>query len=245
MQKYETIGILGGMGPEASAELYFNIVKLFQKKYGAVYDRDFPEIIIVNLPIPDVVETAKDRAKVKTMLIAAVKKLEMAGANFVAIPCNSVMKYLPEMQKAISIPIINLVKETANIVENCGLKKVGLLATELTIKSRTYEKALGSVKLLTLSNSRQEETTKIIMNILAGKKLPSDRQMLIQFTKQLERAGAEKVILGCTELPLLVKGGNLINTLQVLAKASVERSVRATNKNYLSQIRGGQDNDKA
>ena len=78
MSKYKTIGILGGMGPEATAGLYLRIIQLFQQKYGAIYDSDFPEIIIVNLPIPDVVENADEQNLVKEMLIQGVSKLEKA-----------------------------------------------------------------------------------------------------------------------------------------------------------------------
>ncbi|HZX10852.1 MAG TPA: aspartate/glutamate racemase family protein, partial [Acidobacteriota bacterium] len=98
MTKYKKIGILGGMGPEATADFYLRIIRIFQKKYGAIYDSDFPEILIINLPIPDVVENPKEEDKVREMLINAVKKLEKSGADFIAIPCNTVTYYISEMK---------------------------------------------------------------------------------------------------------------------------------------------------
>ncbi len=61
----KTIGIIGGMGPEATAELYLRIIRIFQREYGARYDSDFPEIVIVNLPIPDIVENTNEKEKVR------------------------------------------------------------------------------------------------------------------------------------------------------------------------------------
>ena len=223
MSKYKTIGILGGMGPEATADLYLHIIQLFQQKYGAIYDSDFPEIIIVNLPIPDVVENANEQNAVKEMLIEGVKKLEKTGADFVAIPCNTVTYYIKEMQNAVSIPIINILQETANEVIRSRVKKVGLLGTETTIKSKIYDNVLRELQILTLEKLEQIETTKIIMNILAGRKTSEDRKKLLEFVQKLKNKGAEKIILGCTELPLLIKENNdVFDTLEILAKSTVK-----------------------
>jgi len=205
MSKYKTIGILGGMGPEATADLYLRIIQLFQQTYGAIYDSDFPEIIIVNLPIPDVVENANEQNLVKEMLIQGVKKLEKAGADFVAIPCNTVTYYIKEMKSAVSIPIMNILQETANEVRKSGIKQVGLLGTETTIRSKIYDTVLDDFQILTLEKPEQIETTKIIMNILAGKKKPEEKEKLLEFVRKLKNSRAEKVILGCTELPLLIQ----------------------------------------
>lgn len=236
ISKYKVIGILGGMGPEATAALYLRIIRIFQERYGAVYDSDFPEMVIVNVPLPDVVEKANCNKEKIEMLVRASKKLENSGADFIAIPCNTVTKYVPEMEKAVSIPIISIIRETANAVLKLGLKKVALIGTEATIKSRIYCKLLKGIQVLTLNEAEQKETTEIILNILAGRKLQEDKEKLTAFIKKLKLSGAEKVILGCTDLPLLT--GNMsdtVDSLDVLAEVSVEW---ATGKNYLSQLRG-------
>ena len=227
MIKYKTIGILGGMGPEATAELYLRIIRFFQQKYGAIYDSDFPEIIIVSLPILDVVENSDEQSKVKEMLIGGVQKLEKVGADFVAIPCNTVTYYIKEMQDAVSIPIINVLQETANEVIRSGVKKIGLLGTETAIKSKIYADVLANVQIYTLNEAEQKATTKIIINILTGKKSKEDRKKLTEFIQRLKNLGAEKVILGCTELPLLIrKNDDVFDTLEILLKSAVERATK-------------------
>ena len=86
----KTIGIIGGMGPEATALFYKKIIRIFQNYYSAKYDSDYPKIIIYNVPIPDVVENCTQEEIIKSMLISASKKLESIGADYIVIPCNTV-----------------------------------------------------------------------------------------------------------------------------------------------------------
>ena len=223
MKRYKTIGILGGMGPEATAELYLRIIRIFQQECQAKYDNDFPEIVILNLPLPDVVENPKEERVVERMLVAGVKKLETAGAEFVAIPCNTVTYFLSAMQEAVSIPILSILEETVKEVQKLGIGKVGIVGTEMTISKNIYGKVLENVKLITPSVAEQKAITGIIMNILAGNKCRDDQQRLEKITKDLKSQGAEKVILGCTELPLLIDGDDFLNTTKILAKAVVKK----------------------
>lgn len=226
MKKYKVIGILGGMGPESTACLYLKIIKIFQEKYRAVYDSDFPEMIILNVPIPDVVENPKKRNKTKKMLITAVRKIERSGADFIAIPCNTVTSYISEMQNAITIPLLNIVEETKKIIESDGLKKVGLLATELTIKNKIYEED-DKIEIVTVGESSQKIITQIIMNILQGKKDEKDKIQLSKYIAELQCLGAEKIILGCTDLPLLIKNDErCIDTIKILADAVVREATK-------------------
>lgn len=223
--RYRKIGILGGMGPEATAELYLRIIRIFQQRYGAVYDSDFPEIIIINLPLPDTVENVCEDDRVKDMLIEGARKLEAAGADFISIPCNTVTSYLPELANAVSIPIINIVQETTNEIAQRQIKKVGLLGTYATIRSKVYENAMLDAKVIPLGEPEQKIVTQIIINILAGKKSIEDRELLNAYIENLKKRGAEKVILGCTELPLIITNNrDALDTLQILAEASVRES---------------------
>ena len=93
MKPFKTIGILGGMGPEATAEFYKRIIGIFQKRFGCVNDRDFPEIFIYNLPLPEVVSFVDNR--VKASLQKGIDKLTATGAEFLVCPCNTANTFFP------------------------------------------------------------------------------------------------------------------------------------------------------
>ena len=216
------------MGPEATSELYMRIVRFLQEK-GAKYDADFPPIYVYSLPLPDVVENVESEDVVVSMLVGAVKKLENFGVSFIAIPCNSVFSYFEQMQNAVSVPIINIMDETAKKANEKRYKKVGLLGTKLTIKQKLFEKSLENYNIGVLNPTmmQQEDITKIIMNILSGKKLAEDKSKLKSIIKYLQGEGAEAVILGCTELPLILSQSDadieLLDTIGVIAKSALNR----------------------
>lgn len=191
------------------------------------------------MPLPDVVENLVEEKDIKNMLVEGVTKLEDAGVDFIAIPCNTVNLYFQDMQNAVSIPIINLLQETVYQVNYLGLKKVGLLATESTIKGEIYGSLLKNVELLTLNKFEQKETTKIILRILAGKNNLNDAKRLKGYIKKLINLGAEKVILGCTELPLIINfDKNVLDTIEILKNSIIDRLMI---KNYLSLESGRND----
>jgi len=218
------VGILGGMGPEATAQFYLEIVRIFQQRYGAKYDSDYPEMIILNLPLSDVVEEKGSAEQIIKLLQQGVKKLEQAGADFIAIPCNTVMTFLPQMQEAVSVPFVSIVEETATFVKKRGFTQVGIVATQMTLRSGIYSKTIGQI-LLEPSEEQKSLITKIIMAVLAGGKKDEDRKILQEIIQDLRIRGAETIILGCTELPLLFTDENTIDTIKVLADAVVREAI--------------------
>ncbi len=224
--KYKKIGIIGGMGPEATAKLYFRIIEIFQKIYGAKLDSDFPEIILVNLPIPDVVEKVSSELEIQKMMIDAAKRVESAGANFIVIPCNTVSYFIPKIRTEVSIPIFNTVAQTAKKTLEYGSTNIGIIGTKMTLRKGIYSKYLPKRNLIIPTESEQETVTKIIMNILAGNKTDLDKKILNEIVQNLKNKGAQKIILGCTELPLLIQGPDLIDSLDILAKICVEEAVK-------------------
>jgi len=184
----------------------------------------FPEIIILNLPLPDVVEEKGSTEQIIKFLQQGVKKLEQAGADFIAVPCNTAMAFLSEMQKAVSVPFVSIVEETANVVKRKNFIKVGIVATQMTLRSGIYSQALGK-NLIEPSVEQKNKITTIIMNILAGEKNEKDKFDLREMIRDLQYQGAEAVILGCTELPLLLTGEDTIDTIKVLAEAVVREAI--------------------
>lgn len=231
MSSYRTIGILGGMGPEATAELYLRIIRLFQRESGAVLDEDFPEILIISLPLPDVVKTHADDVRIRTMLVGAAQRLVAAGAELIAIPCNTVMRHQEQLRRSVNIPILNIIDETTGEIRRQGYLRVGLLATDSTVREGLYATALPGASLIVPSEQRQEQVTQSILNIMAGKKRGSDVRRLNGIIEEFKRQGAEKVILGCTELPLLLRDcADAIDSLAVLARRTYESAAEGDEK---------------
>ena len=128
----KSIGILGGMGPEATAELYMRIIQAFQAK-GAVYDEDFPTIYIYSLPAPDVADKENDILKI---LIDSLEKLRKMGSELLAVPCNTAT-CLIEKQGDVQ-GFVSIVKETARKIKEYEYGNVGLLGTRLTLKTGVF-----------------------------------------------------------------------------------------------------------
>ena len=221
---YKTIGILGGMGPESTAQTYQEIIRIFQERYGAKYDADFPEIIIVSKPIPDVVERVENEEQTVSLLNEGIAQLATAGADFAIIACNTVQRFLPKLRAASSIPILGIAEEVAKLM---SFKTVGLLATEATMNARLFDNALEQKNVTLIKPTKEQQTmiTKIILNILNGKKTDGDKTTLLLIIDSLKLDGAEAVILGCTDLPLLISQEDvsvpLIDTIKVNAEAAV------------------------
>ena len=230
------IGILGGMGPEATVDFYQKIIKLCQKKYMAKYD-NYPPMVIYNLSIPNVVaktiiQGLEDIEKVLPFLLEGIKKLEFVGSDFIVIPCNTAHYFLPYLRKEVSIPILSIIEETVKKVRDKNYKKVGLLATKTTIKQKLYEVELNKfgISLVNPDKESQNKIIKIIQNILTGKNTMKDKKKIKSIIKKLELQGVESIILGCTELPLIIDKNvfkiELFDATEILAEATVKKSYK-------------------
>ncbi len=226
MASSKTFGILGGMGPEATAELYKKIIDIYQSKYGAKYDSDYPTIFIYNLPLPDIVQSLVYDENVSRMVENAVNKLKSIGCEFIAVPCNTVFCAISSL--TFDVSLMNIVEETCAEASRRNVKKVGLLATRNTTKSKLYE-SFSSLEFLQLSDYEQEKVNEIILRILAGFKRIDDREYIRTLVRNFEKRGADAVILGCTELSLLISQFDcdveILDSLQILSEAIVRMAV--------------------
>ncbi len=228
MQK-KIVGVLGGMGPESTAIFYQELIVQCQKQYGAQYDEDYPEIFIYNLPIPDVVEGLKKPGETLKVLVKGAKKLESIGVDFIVMPCNTANYFYDGVKKELSIPFLSIVEETAKKVKSRSYGKVGLLATETTITCKIYEKDFDNYGIKLVIPNEQKAVNNIILNILAGKKLKNDKKELKRIIGKLKNGGADAIILGCTDIPVLLKkngvGIEIFDTVEVLAEATIKYAI--------------------
>ncbi len=233
-KKNKTIGILGGMGPEASANLYIKMIKYTQHKYSAVQDYDYPPIIIYSLPLSGFDETGiVDKDSVKRQLIEGVKKLENAGCGLIIIGCNTVHIFYDDMQLAVKIPILNIVEETKKKILNFGYKKVGLFASESTNKTKLYQEkfAESGIEIISPNEKQQKVLNKVIERVMGGNQRIDDIIVLKDIARDyVFKQGAEAIVLGCTEIPLAINQSHtdikLFDTTEILVQAAVDFSLK-------------------
>lgn len=231
-----TIGILGGMGPAASADFYRRLVDLAQREYGAEQDTDFPAMHLYNLPLSGFDETGFVHPEaVQEQLIRGVQLLATAGSDLIMIPCNTVHAFYSEMQKAISVPIISIIDAVVERAVEQGFKAVCLLSSESTRHYQLYESAFAKhgINVISASDAEQQVLNKIIHRVMAGLQGADEVEMLRGIVKRHENEGAEAIVLGCTELPLAISQEDihlpLLNSTDILAHAALARAFSAKN----------------
>jgi len=233
----KTIGILGGMGPEATNRLATLITSL------TVVSKDqehIPVISFNNSKIPHRINAIFNNTESPLPeMIRMAKGLEFLGADFLIIPCNTAHYFIKDIQPHINIPFINMIEETVRFVSDNyqDTKKVGILGTNLTIKMKLYEKPLEEkgIQIIRPSSKNEELVMQAIYGIKGGLK-DEGRKILQQVAKDLVKAGAEIIIAGCTEIPLVLQQKNLNFILLDPSKIVAESAIAlASRDNIIGQ----------
>jgi aspartate racemase len=222
------IGILGGMGPEATADLYLEIIRLTP----ATKDQDhLPVLIYSNPQVPDrtraILEKGEDPLP---HLVETARVLERGGAGILAIPCNAAHYFLPQVQEQVKTKILNMLEETvetfrAHLPEG---RTVGLLATTGTVRGGIYRSVFGrrNIEVLTPETEDQDRVHSGIQEVKAGAHNRATQEMFHSVGASLVKAGAQAVILGCTEVPLSFDPKAVdylvLNPTRILAQAAVD-----------------------
>lgn len=207
----KVVGILGGMGPLATIDIFSKIVKATPAKK----DWEHLRIIIDNNPkIP-----SRTRAVILgeesplSAMIETARNLERAGANFIILPCNSAHFYFNDLQSAVNVPILNIIEITANFLAQNpnNFKTVGVLGGLVTIDKRLYETPLKNHDITMIVPD--EENQKIVSSVIEGIKIGKSEDSLVKdiaaVSKTLAVKGAQCVILACTELSILLDGKSI------------------------------------
>ncbi len=227
----KTVGIIGGMVPQGTGDLYMGIVRTFQHRFGARYDADFPPMLLHSVPAPELVERLEDEQALAEMLVSSARTLEAAGADFLAIACNTAHVVHRRVAEAVAIPVLHLPSEVAKAVARNGHDRVGLLATGLTLERGLYRGPCEQhgIAILEPSHAWRSAVTGVIMAVLAGEDLTAAKQTAASLIDDLTGAGAQAVILGCTDLGPVVRGLSLdvpaYDSTIVLAEACVREAL--------------------
>jgi len=225
----KTIGILGGMGPAATIEFFRRLVAATP----AAFDQAHLRILVDNNPhVPDRVNAIFGRGPDPGEVLGDMARgLAASGADFLTMPCNTAHAFRSAICEAVSIPLIDMIEETADVV---SVKTVGLLATTGTLQSELYRMACDQrdIELVTPSDEDQRLVMDIIRRVKAGGSETSVREPAAAIVARLADRGANAVIAGCTEISL-ISGENMpiewIDALDCLVEASMRMALDGEN----------------
>jgi len=203
----KTIGLIGGISWLSSAEYYRIINEMVNQQLGGVHSA---KIILYSVNYEDIktLTFANDWQGIATMIGSIAQHLEKAGADCILLGANTMHKVAPEVQAGISIPLIHVAAATGKAIQQRQLKKVALLGTRYTMEMGFYQEQLEKFNITTLlpGEADRQFVHDAIYNEM-GKNifLASTKERMIAIINTLMKEGAEGVILGCTEIPLLIK----------------------------------------
>jgi aspartate racemase len=223
----KTLGILGGLGPAASVYFY----RLITEHTRALRDQEHLDIVLMSkASIPDRTDfiIGKSPDSPLPAMIDGVRAIIGAGADLIAIPCNTAHYFYDEIQKISSVPVLNIVKETVRLAKNAGVHKIGIMATTGTVTAGAYQQACleeGIAFALPCERSQSALMDIIYKNIKTDG--APDMDAFIRIADELYASGAEAIILGCTELSLIKRMGVLdgelfLDSLEVLAYCAIK-----------------------
>ncbi len=228
----KTIGLIGGMSWESSLEYYRIINEMIKEKLGglhsakiAMYSVDFDEI--------EKLQHQGNWEELTDLMIDAAKKVERGGADFMLICTNTMHKMADEVQRAINVPLLHIADATAEKIKEKGYGKVAILGTKFTMEEDFYKTRLnagyGIEVIIPDENERQTVHDVIYNELCLGEIKNSSREKFKEIIRRLAEKDAEGVVLGCTEIPLLIKQEDvevpLFDTTEIHAKYAVEHAI--------------------
>jgi aspartate racemase len=201
------IGILGGMSPESTTLYYEHITRTYTSKFG---DYGYPEILIYSVNFQKFVDWQHNGqwAEAARAMAEALERLRGTGADFGLIATNTMHIVFDEVQRAVHMPLLSIIQATAEAVLAAGLRSIGLLGTVFTMSEPFFREGLerSGIKVLVPDSGDQQRINNVIYQELCrGDIWDSSRQMFLENIDRLRRRGAEGIILGCTEIPLLIE----------------------------------------
>ena len=223
----KTIGILGGMSPESTVAYYEYITRTYTERFG---DYGYPEVIIYSVSFQPYVDwpNAGRWDLVAAGLSEAARKLAAAGADFVLIATNTMHKVVAEVRAAVDVPVLSLLDAVGEAILAQGISTVGLLGTRFTMEKPFYRGALAEqgITVLVPEEAERDVVHRVIYDeLVAGKIRAASREQYVAIIEGLAARGAEGIVLGCTEIPLLVRPEDvslpLFDTTQIHAEAAL------------------------
>jgi aspartate racemase len=229
---HRKIGILGGMSPESTSTYYEHITRTYTKRFG---DFGYPEILIYSVSFQKFVDwqRAGQWDAAAREMAEALESLRLAGADFGLIATNTMHIVFDDVQRAVQMPLLSIVDATSEAILAAGLRSVGLLGTVFTMRERFFRDRLAQsgIEVLVPEPRDQDRMNEVIyQELCSGRILPDSRSMFLEIIGRLRAAGAQGIVLGCTEIPLLVRPQDcampLFNTTLLHAEKALDLSIQ-------------------
>lgn len=225
----KTIGLIGGMSWESTSEYYRVMNQQVNKRLG---DLNSCRCIIFSVNFEDIQRADWDG--ILELTIDAARRLEGAGADMLLMCANSMHKIADDVQKSVNIPLVHIADATACEIRKAGLKKVGLMGTKTTMEQSFYKGRLKDVYDIDVvipdSDDRIRMNDIIFKELAHGIMKQTTKENMIEIGNDLIRKGAEGIVLGCTEIPLIIGQDDfnvtVFNTTFIHASAAVELSLK-------------------
>lgn len=236
----KTIGLLGGMSWESTQTYYRLINEGVKNRLGGLhsaklvlYSVDFAEI--------EALQHQGDWAATARILSEAALSLQKAGADFLVIGTNTMHKVAPEIEQATGLPLLHIADATAKVLARDGITRVGLLGTRFTMEQAFYRDRLedAGIRVITPDQSQRDVVHRVIYEELCqGEINPASREAYLQIITSLSENGAQAIILGCTEIGLLVRQADttvpLYDTTEIHATQAVDQALSGPGRGAVS-----------
>ncbi|MBY7860565.1 aspartate/glutamate racemase family protein [Vibrio fluvialis] len=225
----KTIGMIGGMSWESTLSYYKAINESVKAALGGLNSAQICLYSVNFEPIEKLQHEGK-WDETAQLLAQAAKSVEAGGADFLLICTNTMHKVAPEIEAQISIPILHIADATAKQLQQDGIKRVGLLGTRFTMEQEFYKGRLqqqfGIDVLIPDAEQRQQVHRVIYEELCLGTIRPESRAQYVEIVEDLHRRGAQAVILGCTEIALLIQQHDTDVPLYDTTKIHAEQAVQ-------------------
>lgn len=228
----KTIGILGGMSPESTITYYRHITQEYTNRFG---DYGYPEIIIYSVQFQQFVDWQKQGGweAAAEKMIQALDRLHAAGADFGIIATNTMHVVFDEVATAVAMPMLSIIDATAEAIKEEGLERVGLTGTKFTIREPFFREKMEQhgISVIVPQEEDQELINAIIFEELCrGIVRHESRKVILEAIEAMSEQGAEGIICGCTEIPLLVSQEHcrlkMFNTTTIHAQKALDYALQ-------------------
>lgn len=225
---FKTVGIIGGLGPDATSRFYMDLVAKFRTSNEPIR----PSVLTYSVPIPLSVErnavlNGESKVVCRDIVVQAATRLEGAGADFIVMPCNSLHIFTSNIRGSVHVPFVDMVEEVASLLADQGASVVGLVSTRLTAETGLYKNSLAEkgMSTINLDCNEQEEIDNIIYRAINNANAEQDKTGLAKVVEELVHKGATSIVIACTDLkPLMPEyptGVRCYDSMEVLLDTTV------------------------